>query len=98
MHLVISIQSNLNAFTSGNAENHQKEVGSESMWWEHGSFLEHDVEHHRLVGLSTEILEPSVKLSISCHPLLKKLHTVKHAYNEVPGTGDFICYRPRRNL
>lgn len=56
------------------------------------------MEHHRLVGLSTEILEPSVKLSISCHPLLKKLHTVKHAYNEVPGTGDFICYRPRRNL
>lgn len=47
------IQSNLNALTSGNAENHQEKVGTESVWWEHGSFLEHDVEHHRLVDLST---------------------------------------------
>lgn len=46
------------------------------------------MEHHRLVDLSTEILEPSVKLSISCRPLLKKPHTVKQAYNEVPGRGN----------
>lgn len=45
------------------------------------------MEHHRLVGLSTEILEPSVKLSISCRPLLKKPHTVKQ------GGAIVLCYK-----
>ena len=34
-------------FYTGNAENNKKEVGLGAVWWEYGSLVEHDVEHHR---------------------------------------------------